>query len=157
MGVRGQVWKRVWKMTLFVWIRVRIRRTGWHTPTKNSQKYPPGVWIPCPLPAPFIKCRGYWETVRPKQRSSSSLTPAQEVRYSTCGLHCACSHPNMVHLSAWSPPVFLSAERNWDENMGLPSNILLSNDICCRQLKTNRLIIISNKLPIGALFLENIQ
>ena len=35
MDFRGQVWKRVWKMTF-------IYRTGWHTPTKNSQEYPWG-------------------------------------------------------------------------------------------------------------------
>ena len=41
MKFRGQVWKQVWKMTL--WNRIRIWRTGWHTPTKNSQEYPPGL------------------------------------------------------------------------------------------------------------------
>ena len=48
-------------------------RTGRHTPTKNDQEYPPGVALPCP--PPFIRCIGYWETVGPKQRSLSALTP----------------------------------------------------------------------------------
>ena len=51
---KGQVWKRVWILEVVwkrVWIstrhflvckRVRIWRTGRHTPTKNSQEYPPG-------------------------------------------------------------------------------------------------------------------
>ena len=50
MGIdfRGQVWKWVWKISdiFLVWNRVRIWRTGRHTPTKNSQDYPP------PLPPP---------------------------------------------------------------------------------------------------------
>ena len=39
-GSRGQVCKRVWKMSFLVWNRVKIWRTGRHTPTKNSQEYP---------------------------------------------------------------------------------------------------------------------
>ena len=35
MDFRGQVWKRVWKITF-------IYRTWWQTPTKNSQEYPWG-------------------------------------------------------------------------------------------------------------------
>ena len=43
MDFRGLVWKRVWIITFFlVWNRVRISRTGRHTPTKNSQEHPPG-------------------------------------------------------------------------------------------------------------------
>ena len=42
----GQVWKRVWKITFFL---VWNRGSGWitrqHTPTKNSQKHPPGPRI----------------------------------------------------------------------------------------------------------------
>ena len=34
---------------------------------------PPGVGLPCP--PPFIRYRDYWETVGPKQRSLSALTP----------------------------------------------------------------------------------
>ena len=37
-----QVWKQVWEMTLLAWNRVRIWRTGFHSPTKNSQEYPWG-------------------------------------------------------------------------------------------------------------------
>ena len=42
MEFRGLVWKRVWKMTFF-WSEIgwRICGTGRHTPTKNSQEYPP--------------------------------------------------------------------------------------------------------------------
>ena len=47
MDFRGlQVWKQVWEMTFFVWNRVRIWRTGWHSPTKNSQEYPWGQITP---------------------------------------------------------------------------------------------------------------
>ena len=59
------------------------------------------------------------------------------------GLHYACSHPNMVHPSAWWSPVFLSAGRNWVELLVLPSSSLSSTDICRRQLKTNRFVILS--------------
>ena len=49
---KDQVWKRVWilevwsengrgKWRFLVWNRVRIWRTRRHTPTKNSQEYPP--------------------------------------------------------------------------------------------------------------------
>ena len=49
---KGQVWKREWILVVWtengcgnwhfsVWNRVRIWRTGRHTPTKNSQEYPP--------------------------------------------------------------------------------------------------------------------
>ena len=49
---KGQVWKREWILEVWtengcgnwhflVWNRVRIWRTGRHTPTKNSQEYPP--------------------------------------------------------------------------------------------------------------------
>ena len=41
----GEVLKRVWKITFLVWKMVRIWRTGRHTPTKNSQEYPPGLFI----------------------------------------------------------------------------------------------------------------
>ena len=42
MDFRGLVWKRVWKMTFYglKW-SVRIWRTRRHTPTKNSQEFPP--------------------------------------------------------------------------------------------------------------------
>ena len=45
MDFRGLVWKRVWKISfLGVWNRVKIWRTGWHSPTKKSQEYPtPGT------------------------------------------------------------------------------------------------------------------
>ena len=39
---RGLVWNRCGKVHFYVWNRVRIRRTGRHIPTKNSQEYPPG-------------------------------------------------------------------------------------------------------------------
>ena len=64
-----------------------------------------------------------------------------EARYSMDGPHYACSHPNMVHPSAWWSPVFLSAGRNWVELLVLPSSSLSSTDICRRQLKTNRFVI----------------
>ena len=52
VGVQGQVWKLVWilevwsenefgKWHFLVWNMVKIWRTWWHTPTKNSQEYPP--------------------------------------------------------------------------------------------------------------------
>ena len=41
MNFRGQVWKLVWKLHFLVSNMVSIWRTGWHTPTKNSQVYPP--------------------------------------------------------------------------------------------------------------------
>ena len=44
VDLRGQ-FCRVWKMTFLVWDRVRIWITGRHTPTKNSQEYPPGSHI----------------------------------------------------------------------------------------------------------------
>ena len=44
MDCRGPVWKRVWK----IWNRVRIWRTGRHSPTKNFQEYAP----PPPRPPP---------------------------------------------------------------------------------------------------------
>ena len=51
MDFRGQVWKRVWilearsengygKWHVLVWNRVRIWRTGRHTPNMNSEEYP---------------------------------------------------------------------------------------------------------------------
>ena len=40
MDFRGQVWKRVRKMTFFVWNKVRILRTGQHTPTKPFRSTP---------------------------------------------------------------------------------------------------------------------
>ena len=40
MDFRGQVWKRVRKMTFFVWNKVRILRTGQHTPTKHFRSTP---------------------------------------------------------------------------------------------------------------------
>ena len=43
MDFRGQVWEQVWEMTFLVWNRFRIRRTRWHSPTKNSQEYTLGV------------------------------------------------------------------------------------------------------------------
>ena len=56
---KGQVWKRVWileiwsengcgKLHLLIWNRVRIWKTGRHTPTKNSQEYRPGIIVPKP-------------------------------------------------------------------------------------------------------------
>ena len=53
--LRDQVWNRVWilevwsengcgKLHVLVWNRVRIWRTRWHTPTKNSWEYPPGFF-----------------------------------------------------------------------------------------------------------------
>ena len=50
---KGQVWKQVWilevwsenecgKLYFLLWNRFRNWRTGRHTPTKNSQEYPPG-------------------------------------------------------------------------------------------------------------------
>ena len=39
MDFRGQVWKRVWHV--LIWNRVRMWRTGRHTPNKNSLEYPP--------------------------------------------------------------------------------------------------------------------
>ena len=53
-----------------------------------------------------------------------------EVRCNTDELHCVCLHPNMVHPSPLSPPFFGSAERNWDETEGPPSNNQLSAHIC---------------------------
>ena len=49
---KGQAWQRVWilevwsenrsgKLHFLAWNRIRIWRTRWHTPTKNSQEYPP--------------------------------------------------------------------------------------------------------------------
>ena len=70
-----------------------------------------------------------------------------EARYSMDGLHYACSRPNMVHPSAWWSPVFLSAGRNWVELLVLPSSSLSSTDICRRQLKTNRFVILSLTRP----------
>ena len=67
------------------------------------------------------------------------------------GLHHACSHPNMVHPSAWWSPVFLSAGRNWVELLVLPSSSLSSTDICRRQLKTNRFVILSLTRPQSSL------
>jgi len=50
MDFRGlQVWKQVWEMTFLVWNRVRIWRTGFHSPTKNSQEYPWGQITPFSL------------------------------------------------------------------------------------------------------------
>ena len=41
LDFRGQVWKRVWEMTIFlVWNRVSIWRTG-RLPATNPQEYPP--------------------------------------------------------------------------------------------------------------------
>ena len=40
MDFRGQVWKRVRKMTFFVWNKVRILRTRQHTPTKPFRSTP---------------------------------------------------------------------------------------------------------------------
>ena len=39
MDFTGLVWKQE---HFLVWNRVRIWKTGRHTPTKNSQEYPPG-------------------------------------------------------------------------------------------------------------------
>ena len=48
MDFRGQVWERVWEMTNFLVLdRVRIWRTGRHTPTKNSQEYPRWFVLHC--------------------------------------------------------------------------------------------------------------
>ena len=41
MDFRGLVWKRVWRISFLVWNQARIWRIGRHTPTKNSQEYPP--------------------------------------------------------------------------------------------------------------------
>ena len=59
---KGQAWQRVWilevwsenrsgKLHFLAWNRVRIWRTRWHTPTKNSQEYPPH-----PHPQDITKC-----------------------------------------------------------------------------------------------------
>ena len=42
MDLGCQVWKRVWKVIFLVWNRVKIWRSGRHTPIKNSQEYSPG-------------------------------------------------------------------------------------------------------------------
>ena len=41
MDFRGLVWKRVWIITFFAWNRVRIWRTGRHTPSNDFQVHPP--------------------------------------------------------------------------------------------------------------------
>ena len=42
MDLGCQVWKRVWKVIFLLWNRVKIWRSGRHTPIKNSQEYSPG-------------------------------------------------------------------------------------------------------------------
>ena len=59
MDFGGLVWKRVWKITFLVWKRVRIWRTGRHTPTKNSQEYLPGKISQYPILYPIRP----WTTV----------------------------------------------------------------------------------------------
>ena len=56
---KGQVWKRVWiseagvngcrKWQFLVWNRIRILENRWHSPTKNSQEYPPSPGLSRPL------------------------------------------------------------------------------------------------------------
>ena len=42
MDFRGLVWNGCGKLDFLVWNRFRNLEKGWHTPTKNSQEYPPG-------------------------------------------------------------------------------------------------------------------
>ena len=53
MDFKGQIWKRVQKMTSLVWNRIRIWGTGRHIPTKNSQEY---IQPPRPLPS-YLRSR----------------------------------------------------------------------------------------------------
>ena len=58
MGFRGLVW------SVLVWNRVRIWRTGWHTPTKNCQEYPPpGQGVQSRFfSGPYKTRRLFWES-----------------------------------------------------------------------------------------------
>ena len=45
MDFRGQVWKWMWKMTVFGLKWGQDLENGQHTPAKNSQEYPPEDFI----------------------------------------------------------------------------------------------------------------
>ena len=68
MDLIGQVWNGVSKLKFFlVWNRVKIWKTGRHTPTKNSQEYP-GVQL--------VKYPSWWSpdrtpTARPPESPSA--------------------------------------------------------------------------------------
>ena len=63
MHFKGQVLKWVYEIVIWrflVWNRVRIWRTGWHTPSKNSQEYPHSLSMRLALDVRLLITKGYW-------------------------------------------------------------------------------------------------
>ena len=96
MDFRGQVWKRVWKMTF-------IYRTWWHTPTKNSQEYPWG----CGRVTVLIleRMRTYsldWSSVQYKSITAKIRISGSVTYQRQCGL-CRTKHTKTIKTDTKRP------------------------------------------------------